>query len=59
VEWIYMELAMTFKENILVWGLCLTAKLSSGFIKESKHTCENSKIGGLGHTKSNIVYQTT
>ncbi len=50
---------MTFEEKILLWGLCLGAKLSSGFIKESKHTCENSKNGGLGHTKSNIVYKKT
>jgi hypothetical protein len=59
MEQIYMELTMTFEEKILLWGLCLGAKLSSGFIKESKHTCENSKNGGLGHTKSNIVYKKT
>jgi hypothetical protein len=54
-----MELAMTFEENILVWGLCLGAKLSTSFIKESNHTCEHSKNGDLGHTKYNIIYRTT
>jgi hypothetical protein len=29
-----MELAMIFEDFFFVWGLCLGAKLSNGFIKE-------------------------